>query len=128
MTESELKEGAPNYNEHTINYNNPESSLFIKEAFFPCVCNSEGYYIMNSIEKENDERYFQEFLFIRYFLYTNKKMNFIEKLKYFYQVFKTGKRFGDEIILSANDANKLGKFLVDQTHPITISESLKSLK
>jgi len=71
------------------------------EEFIVCSCSTEGLYIVKY--KNEQELYFS--IFNRGL--NPKKMSFLTKLRYIYNLLKTGKPFNDEMILDQNSIKKL---------------------
>lgn len=75
------------------------------EEFVVCSCQTEGIYLVK--HKTEPEVY------ISFFSHgiNPKKMNFMSKVRYIWNLIKTGKPFEDQIVLDAAAVAKLKKLL-----------------
>ena len=87
-----------------------EPTLNKTEKFFLCECSLEGLLISNF----NDE---DKQIYLAMFSYGTRpyKRSVWERLKYAWWHIRTGEIYKDELVLSYEKANEIGKFLVDNT-------------
>lgn len=78
------------------------------EIFIKCKCNGEGMSVEH--DKEDDTYYFAYWKSG----FNPTDMDWRERLRYCWYVFRTGKAYTDELLLSADDVDELTEFLSDQ--------------
>lgn len=77
------------------------------EEFFMCECNSE----VLVTQKYDDD----DFIYVAIHSHGYRKMNLWERIKYAFNYIKTGRAYEDEIVLSNDNANDLGEWLIKNT-------------
>lgn len=78
-----------------------------KEEFIICDCHSEGLYLEVFEGEEN--------IYMSFFSHgvNPKKLTLFGKLRYIWNVLKTGKPFSDQLVFSFNKAKKIAKKITE---------------
>jgi hypothetical protein len=84
----------------------------IIEQFFKCDCGTEG--LMCSKFVDDDER--NIYLAIYRFGTYNEKPSFFDRIKFCWWHLKTGRNYNDQIILTYNEAKKMGNWLINNSN------------
>jgi hypothetical protein len=81
-----------------------------EQKYFECNCNTEGILVVKNDWGNPEDTD------ISFCIYTvnqyNPKPNIIQRLKYAWYHIRTGKKYEDQILLSLEKAQELGKYLI----------------
>lgn len=80
-----------------------------KEAFFVCDCHSEGLYL----ESYSDDKT----LYLSFFSHgiNPKNLTLFSKIRYIWNILKTGKPFSDHLVFNFKKANIIAKKIIELT-------------
>ena len=81
------------------------------EQNFSCKCSSEGILLTKFVDDKDKEIYMAIYTLGQF----NSKPTFIERIKYGWYHLKTGKKYEDQIILTYDKAQEIGKWLIENT-------------
>lgn len=77
-----------------------------KEEFFMCDCHSEGLYL---VADKEDKLVYASFFSIGI---NPKQLNFFGKIRYIWNILKSGKPFEDQLVFSFDKTKKLAAKLI----------------
>jgi len=81
----------------------------MEKSFYQCKCGHETIEIQKGDE---DKEIFFSMLF---YGYQNNKYSFFQLLRHCWQILRKGHPYADNVILSVEDAKKMGKDLLEMT-------------
>jgi len=95
-------------------------------GYYPCKCHSEVINIERDIDVFEKGHWDASIYFAIYHYGTqNPRPTFRNKLRHCWQILKTGKNYPDNIILSTEDAKKLGDELITLSDRDNIEKEIK---